>query len=355
MRFSLAWLLATAAAPSAPPPPPATVKAHGAPYPTFGSIERLDPALDRLLPADAKLETLAEGFDWSEGPIWVKEGRYLLFSDVPQNVIYKWADGKGVSVFMKPSGDHGGHTELKEPGSNGLTIDKKGRLLLCAHGDRRVARLPSLAAPNGKQVPIAEKYQGKRLNSPNDLIVHSSGDVFFTDPPYGLVKTSDPPGPDINPREKELPYQGVYRVDGKNRVHLLYDGLERPNGLGLSPDEKTLYVANSHPPRPIWMAFEVRPDRTLGTGRIFFDAAPVVASTKRSGLPDGLKIDKQGNVFATGPGGILVFSPQGKHLGTILTGQPTANCAFGDDGSTLYITADMLLARIKTSTKGAGF
>jgi gluconolactonase len=342
--------------PAAPPIAPAMPKSHKAPYPSFGSIERLDPALDRLLPPDAKLETLADGFDWIEGPVWVKQGGYLLFSEIPQNLIYKWAEGQGVSVFMKPSGDHGGHTALKEPGSNGLAIDKKGSLLMCEHGDRRVARLPSLADPGGKQVALAEKYQGKRLNSPNDLVVHPSGDVFFTDPPYGMVKNSDPPGPDINPPEKELPFQGVYRVDpaGK-KLTLLFDGLERPNGIGLSPDGKTLYVANSHPPRPIWMAFDLKSDRTVGNGRVFFDAAPLIARTQRKGMPDGLKVDHQGNLFATGPGGVLIFSPQGKHLGTILTGQSTANVAFGNDGSMLYITADMLLARIKTSTKGIGY
>jgi gluconolactonase len=193
-----------------------------------------------------------------------------------------------------------------------------------------------------------EKYDGKRLNSPNDLVISSSGDIFFTDPPYGLAKNIDDP-------EKELKFQGVYRVDPKGKITLLHDGLERPNGIGLSPDEKTLYVANSHPPRPIWMAFEIKPDHTLGASRVFFDATALIAKTKRTGNPDGLKVDKQGNLFATGPGGVLIFSPQGKHLGTILTGQATSNVAWGDDGSTLYITADMYLARIKTATKGLGF
>jgi gluconolactonase len=345
-------LLATLQTPAAPPPAP---RSHSAPYPTFGSIERLDPALDKLLPADAKLETLADGFDWVEGPVWVKKGGYLLFSDVPQNVVYKWAEGQGVSVFMKPSGDHGNHTTLKEPGSNGLGLDRKGNLLLCEHGDHRVARLASLADPAGKQITIADGYQGKRFNSPNDLVVHSSGDIFFTDPPYGMVKTSDPAGGDINPPEKELAFQGVYRIDGKGKVTLLHDKLERPNGIALSPDQKTLYLANSHPPRPVWMAFELKPDRTLGAARVFFDAAPLIEKTKRKGMPDGMKVDRQGNLFATGPGGVLIFSPQGKHLGTILTGQATGNVAFGGDGSTLYITADGILARVKTSTKGLGF
>src|SRR3954451_9013775 len=191
LTFACAALLAAAPTAPAPTPPPAPIvpampKSNKAPYPSFGSIERLDPALDKLLPADAKLENLAEGFDWIEGAVWVKQGGYLLFSEIPQNLIYKWAEGQGVAVFMKPSGDHGGHTALKEPGSNGLALDKKGNRLMCEHGDRRVARLASLTEPAGKQVPLAEKYNGKHLNSPNDLVVHASGDVFFTDPPYGM-------------------------------------------------------------------------------------------------------------------------------------------------------------------------
>jgi gluconolactonase len=344
-------LPASAAPPApapAPPGSPAPPKSLSAPYASFGTIERLDPALDKLLPADAKLEKIAEGFDWIEGPVWVKKGGYLLFSEIPLNTIYKWQDGKGVSLFLKPAGYHGTRTDMKEPGTNGLALDKKGSLVMCEHGDRRLARLASLTKPEGKQVPVVEKYDGKRLNSPNDLVISSSGDIFFTDPPYGLAKNIDDP-------EKELKFQGVYRVDPKGKITLLHDGLERPNGIGLSPDEKTLYVANSHPPRPIWMAFEIKPDRTLGASRVFFDATALIAKTKRTGNPDGLKVDKQGNLFATGPGGVLIFSPQGKHLGTILTGQATSNVAWGDDGSTLYITADMYLARIKTATKGLGF
>jgi len=224
---------------------------------------------------------------------------------------------------------------------------------MCAHGDRRLARLASLKKPDGKQIPLAEKYDGKRFNSPNDLVLHSSGDIFFTDPPYGLW-AKQPAGGNEFPG-KELQIQGVYRLDKKGKVSLLSDALERPNGITLSPDEKTLYVANSHPPRPIWMAFDVNPDRSVGKGRVFFDATALIAKTKRTGNPDGMKPDQKGNLWATGPGGVLIFSPEGKHLGTILTGQATANVAFGDDGSTLYITADPFLARVKTKTKGAGF
>ncbi len=327
------------------PPAPPSIKSFAAPYPTFGSIERLDPALDAIIAPDAKLEKVAEGFDWSEGPIWIKKGGFLLFSDIPPNNIFKWTPGKGVTLFMHPAGYHGDRADMKEPGTNGLTLDKKGDLVMCQHGNRRIARLASWAEPNGKQLPVADKYDGKRFNSPNDLVFHPSGALYFTDPPYGLAKNVDDP-------EKELPFQGVYRLDAKGKVTLLYDKLERPNGLAFSPDGKTLYVANSHPPRQIWLAFDVQKDGTLKNDRVFADVTALSQKSKLKGLPDGMKVDKKGNLFATGPGGVLIFSPQGKHLGTILTGEATANCAFGDDGSTLYITADMYLARIKIQTKG---
>jgi gluconolactonase len=347
---------ARAFAAKAPPAPtlPEAVKSHEAPYPTFGTIERLDPALDKLLPADAKLEKLAEGFDWVEGPVWVKKGGYLLFSEIPLNSIYKWKEGAGVSLFLKPAGYFGERTDLKEPGSNGLAIDKKGALVMCQHGERRIAKLPSLANPKAKQVAVADKYEGKRFNSPNDLVIHSSGDIFFTDPPYGLAKkTGDP----MNDPDKDLKSQGVFRVDTKGNVYLLFDQLERPNGLALSPDEKILYVANSHGPRPIIMAFDVTEDRSLAKPRIFFNGAEMLAKKPDlKGAFDGMLVDKDGNLFATGPGGVLVITPQGKHLGTIVTGEATSNLELGDkDGKTLYITADMYLARIKTSTLGLGF
>jgi gluconolactonase len=344
--------LATAQAAPAQPAVPETIKSHAAPYPTFGSISRLDPALDKLIPVDAKLEKLAEGFDWTEGPVWVKKGGYLLFSDIPPNTIYRWQEkgpNKGISLFLRPAGYHGDRTDMKEPGSNGLALNKKGELLMCQHGNRRLAKLSSLARPQGKQISVADKYDGKRFNSPNDLVLHSSGDIFFTDPPYGLAKN-------MEDKEKEITFQGVYRLDGKGKVHLLSDQIERPNGIGLSPDEKTLYVANSHGPRPIIMAFDVTPERGVANGRIFFNGAELLAGKPDlKGAFDGMAIDKDGNLFATGPGGVLVITPQGKHLGTVMTGEATANCKFGGDGKTLYITADMYLARIATGTTGLGF
>lgn len=309
-------------------------------YPSMGTIERLDPAFDKLIPKDAKIEKLADGFQWSEGPVWVHEDGYLLFSDIPRNRVMKWQEGKGVSVFLEKSGYTGkepfkGH----EPGSNGLALDKEGRLILCQHGNRRVARREK----DGKITVLADKYMGKRLNSPNDLVFKSNGDLYFTDPPYGLpLGALDP--------KKELDFQGVYRLTPKGELTLLTREMSRPNGIAFAPDEKTLYVANSDPLRPVWLAFAVKEDGTLGKGKVFFNASKWVG--KKPGLPDGMKVDRDGNVFATGPGGVLVLSPQGKHLGTLATGVPTANVAWGGDGSVLYLTADKSLCRIKTSTKG---
>ena len=309
---------------------------------TLGKIERLDPKLDELLAPDAKLEKLAEGFDWAEGPIWIKKGEYLLFSDVPQNVVYHWKEGEKVTEFLKPSGYTGTIPRGGEPGSNGLTVDSQGRLVLCEHGDRRVARLES----DGKKTTLADRYQGKRFNSPNDLVYHSNGDLYFTDPPYGLEgKTDDP--------KKELPFNGVYRLKPNGDLTLLTDKLTFPNGLAFSPDEKILYVAVSDPKKAIWMTYDVKEDGTIANGRIFFDSTSRV--TGKNGLPDGMKVDAKGNLWATGPGGVLIFSPDGKHLGTINTGEATANCNWGNDGTVLYVTADMYLCRIQTRTRGAKF
>ena len=311
----------------------------------LGTIERKDPAFDKLIPKDAVIEILAEGFDWSEGPVWVKEkdGGHLLFSDIPKNMIWKWSAKDGLKEFLKPSG-YTGATKFtgKEPGSNGLTLDKAGKLILCQHGDRRVSRLD-----DGKFVTLADKYDGKRLNSPNDLAYKSNGDLYFTDPPYGL------PG-QMQDKSKELDFQGVYRLDAKGNLTLLTKEMSRPNGIAFSPDEKTLYVANSDPDKAYWKAFPVKPDGTLGEGKVLFDTTEWVKA-KKPGLPDGMKVDADGNLFATGPGGVVVLSKDGKHLGTLATGVPTANCGWGDDGRTLYITADKRLVRVKTTTKGAGW
>jgi gluconolactonase len=313
-------------------------------YPTLGTIERLDPAFDRLIARDAVLEKLAGGFDWAEGPVWVpRDGGYLLCSDIPKNIIVKWQEGKGKSVFLKPSGATY-ENNLKEPGSNGLTLDSEGRLVVCDHGNRRVYRLEK----EGKtKTTLADKYMGKRFNSPNDLVYKSNGDLYFTDPPYGLMvkgKEDEFPG-------KELDFQGIYRLSKDGHLSLLNKDMTRPNGIAFSPDEKILYVANSDPEKAVWMAFPVQDDGTLGKGRVFFDSTRWVKTKK--GLPDGMKVDKDGNLFATGPGGVLVLSPEAKHLGTIATGVPTANCNWGGaDGSVLYVTADKDLCRIQTKTRG---
>lgn len=312
-------------------------------YPTFGEIQRLDPRFDKLVPPDARLEKLAEGFEWSEGPVWIREpeGGYLLFSDIPRNSIFKWQDGKGISLWMKPSGYTAVMPHGPEPGSNGLTLDAQGRLILCEHGDRRVARIEA----DGGKLTLADRYQRRRLNSPNDAVVKSNGDIYFTDPPYGLRKREEDPF-------RELDFYGVYRIAAETgELTLLTKEVTRPNGIAFSPDEKILYVAQSDRSEPIWHAFDVQEDGTLSNRRLFADARKLVTKDL-SGGPDGMKVDQQGNLFATGPGGVLVFAPDGTHLGSFLTGQRTANCAWGDDGSTLYITADMILGRVRTSTKG---
>ena len=307
--------------------------------PTIGTVVRLDPKIDELIPRDARIEVLGSGFAWAEGPVWVKDGGYLLFSDIPKNSVMKWKDGEGVSLFLKPAGYTGVTDYGREPGSNGLTLDAQGRLLACEHGDRRISRLEK----GGGKRTLADSFEGKRFNSPNDLTVKSNGDIYFTDPPYGLPGNADDP-------RRELGFFGVYRLTADGVVTALVRDMTRPNGIAFSPDEKTLYVAQSDPAKALWMAFPVNPDGTLGKGRMFADVTAVV--DKLPGLPDGMKVDRMGNLWATGPGGIYVFTPEGRLLGRIDTGQRTANCNWGDDGSTLYITADSYLCRIRTTTRG---
>lgn len=313
------------------------------PYPTVGKLERVDARFDQIVPPDAVLEKLAEGFAWTEGPVWLPRDRCVLFSDIPRNAIMRWKEGEGVRLYLKPAGYTGPTPRGGEAGTNGLLLDPQGRLVMCQHGDRRIVRVE----PDGRWTVLADRYQGKRFNSPNDAVFKSNGDLYFTDPPYGLPKGADDPA-------RELPFCGVYRVTPDGTVTLLTDKMSRPNGIAFSPDEKTLYVAQSDPEKAVWMAFEVQPDGTLGHGRVFFDATPWVKQ-RLPGLPDGMKVDRAGNLFATGPGGVNVFAPDGTFLGRINTGVPTANCRFGDDGSTLYVTANQWLCRIRTRTKGVEF
>ena len=309
-----------------------------------GRIDRLDPALDALVPVGARIETLAVGFDWTEGPVWRKSGGYLLFSDIPRNAINRWKEGEGITTFLRPAGYSGPTPAGRELGTNGLAFDAQDKLVMADHGNRQIARLNDSIFT---RTTLADRFEGKRLNSPNDLVFHPNGDLYFTDPPYGLDGTN-------NSKAKELPFNGVYRLKASGELTLLTKDLTFPNGIAISPDARTLYVAISDARNPRWMAYDLQPDGTIARGRVFFDAAPLVAQGGR-GAPDGMKVDVRGNLFATGPGGVLVFSPAGKHLGTIVTGERTANVAFGDDGSTLYMTADHKLMRIRLTTKGLGF
>lgn len=308
-------------------------------FPTLGRIHRFSPALDSLLDATAPIEVLASGFKWTEGPVWLRDSQTLLFSDIPRNTIFAWSEADGLSTFLCPSGYTGKQPWGREPGSNGLTLNPQGHLVACEHGDRRV----SLLAPSGGKLTLADLYEGKRLNSPNDCCFHPSGDLFFTDPAYGLPEQCTDP-------RRELDFCGVYRITPSREISLLTKELSCPNGLAFSPDGNTLYVSNSDPARALWMAYPLLPDHTLGPGRIFADLTAAAATQK--GLPDGFKLDVSGNLFATGPGGVSVFAPTGERLGLIEVGEACANVAWGGDGSTLYICADMYLCRITTRTLG---
>lgn len=307
-------------------------------YPVAGSIEKLDPSLDSILSINAKAEIITDGFDWSEGPLWLEEQQMLLISDVPQNTIYQWTEAKGKQVYLAPSGYTDTIKRGGETGSNGLTLSPDGKLVLCQCGNRQLAYMD---APIGKPVArftsIAKLYQGKRFNSPNDVIYNKAGEAFFTDPPYGLEKNMDDPS-------KEIPFQGVYKVKKNGEVILLVDSLARPNGIVLLPGEKTLLVANSDPEKPNWYAFDVTGDQ-LSNGRIFHSTTGYDPTLK--GLPDGMKTDRLGNLFATGPGGVWIFNNRGQLAGKILLPEAASNCALSADEKTLYITSDMYVIRVK--------
>ncbi|MDQ5980905.1 MAG: gluconolactonase [Verrucomicrobiota bacterium] len=321
---------------------PAPITSTFAPYPKDAktTLERLDPALDALLAPDAVVENLGSGFNWSEGPIWVPALGALLFSDVPENRVYRWKEGEGISVHLEPSGFTGTQYNGRERGSNGLTLDAQGRLTLCQHGDRRVARL----AADGKSFEtVVDRFEGKRFSSPNDLCYDRAGNLFFTDPPYGLPADT----------KQETDFHGVYRLGTDGKLTVIASDLSRPNGVALSPDERTVYVASSEGREPWIKAYALNADGSVASSRLFFDGSALMKQGRR-GAFDGLKVDVQGNIWTTGPGGVLIISPEGKHLGSILTGRATANCAFGDaDHQTFYITADEALLRVRTKVKGA--
>lgn len=314
-------------------------------YKTIGEVQRLDSAIDELIDKDAKIEILASGFDWSEGPVWVDAIGGLLFCDIPPNNMHVWKEGMtDAPVYLTPSGYTGEVERGGEVGSNGLIVNQKNQLVLCQHGDRRIAFLDApWTDPKPNYATIADKHDGKRFNSPNDIIQKSNGHYYFTDPPYGLEKQMNDPA-------KEIDFQGVYRSDSDGNVTLLVETMTRPNGLAFSPDENILYVANSDPAQAIWNAFDVREDGTLSNERVFYDAT----GDEGKGLPDGMKIDSKGNIFATGPGGVYVMNPEGKLLGKINTTEATSNCAFGGaNRDYLYMTCDMHLMRIKLKTESA--
>ena len=303
---------------------------------TVGGVRRLSSEMDSIIPPGAEVEVLAEGFDWAEGPVWVEAGGYLLFTDVPQNVIWRWSETGGLSEFMRPSGfdgEDGSH--LREPGANGLVIEPSGALLMCDHGNRSLSRVD--LATRRKTI-VVDRFEGKRFNSPNDLVIHRSGAVYFTDPPYGLEGLNDS-------LVKEMAHNGVYRRAPDGVVTLIDDALSFPNGVALSPDHRTLYVAVSDPEAPILRAYDLGDDGRPTSSRLFFDAASLMGPDA-PGVPDGLKVDARGRIFTTGPGGVLVLTPQGDLLGVIDTGRATANCAFGPGGASLFMTADDRLTRV---------
>ncbi|TAK39537.1 MAG: SMP-30/gluconolactonase/LRE family protein [Saprospiraceae bacterium] len=307
-------------------------------YPSTGTIERLSPALNDILADSAKIEILAEGYQWTEGPVWVAGGEYLLFSDVPANQIIKWKEGQGASLYLTPSGYTGDTTQHRE-GSNGLLLDDAGHLVLCQHGDRRMALMDApVSEPKPAFTTLTGQWKSKRFNSPNDACFDSHGNLYITDPPYGLpLQDKDP--------SREIPFQGVYRLHTNGTMELLIDSLSRPNGIALSPDEKTLYISNSDPARAIWMAYDIQPDGTLANGRVFYDATANVTA-EFTGLPDGMKVSPNGILFATGPSALYIFKPDGTLLGKIITGVPNSNCAFGNGGKALYITSNHSLTRV---------
>lgn len=302
-----------------------------------GTIERADAGLDAIVPAGAKIEKLAGGFAFTEGPIWSKDG-YLLFSDIPRNEQHKWTPDGKVTLFRKPSGyDLNDAPEGAFIGSNGMTRDHQGRLVICEHGNHRVTRMEA----DGTLTVLASHWEGKRLNSPNDIVQKSNGHFYFTDPPYGLVKQDEDP-------KKELNFNGVFRISNGN-LKLLYKGIARPNGLAFSPDEKYFYLNNSEPHNKICLRFEVGEDGTLANEKLFFD----LTKDSSDGVPDGMKIDRVGNVYSTGPSGVWIFTPEGKHLGTIKPPEVPANLHWGDaDAKTLYITARTGLYRIRLNIAG---
>lgn len=311
-----------------------------------GLIERHQPRLDALVAADASLEVVAdmsghEGPHWLESPTWDSRSGSLLFSDVKANAIWRWDPDRGISLFMQPSGYTGEQPFAgQEPGANGLAFDSQGRLVICEHGDRRVRRLEA----DGRKTVLADGYNGRRLNSPNDIVCRSNGDIYFTDPPFGLPRQFDDPG-------RELAFSGVYRLPQGGELTLLLDALTAPNGIGFSPDGNTLYLADGDSSRSALLAYAINEEGTLGEGRVLLD----VTGMPGFGGPDGLEVDHLGNIYAAGREAVFVLAADGTHLGTIRIGAITTNLGWGENGSTLFITTERRLLRLRVRTRGLGF
>lgn len=302
------------------------------------TVQSLDPAFDKLVSKDAKAEILAEGFLWSEGPLWIEKHKMLLFSDVRKNVIYKWTQEKGKELYLDPSGYTGTIPRGGELGSNGLGLSNDGKLVICQDGNRQVVIMDApLDKPEPKFKVLASNYKGLKFDSPNDLAFMSNGDIYFTDPPYGLEKNVADP-------LKEAKYQGVYKISKKGEVTLLTTEIARPNGIGLFPGEKQILIANSDPANPVWYIYDLDKNGLLTNSRIFYTAK--VTEQGFFGSPDGLKIDKEGNVFATGPQGVWIFNKTGKLLGKIIVDNLASNCSFSADQKTLYVTNNRRVIKI---------
>ena len=304
-----------------------------------GHIERLDPALDEIIDVNAQAEIIAEGFEWCEGPLWVESEQMLLFSDVPANTVYKWTEEKGTEVYLQPSGYTAAEpSNRKEPGSNGLVLDTDGNLVLCQHGNRQLAKMDApLNRPSATFTTLAATYNGKRFNIPNDAIYTRAGELFFTDPPYGLPTQND------SDPTKEIPFNGIYKVTPTGEIVLLADRITRPNGLAFFPGEEKLLIASSDPDAANWYTLDITD--SLSTPTLFYSATNERQGLK--GLPDGLKIDKNGTVFASGPGGVWIFNREGNILGKVRLDKAASNVALSADEKTIYITNHQDVLRLK--------
>ena len=304
-------------------------------YPKMGNVEVLDPAMLAIIDSTAQVEKLADGMTWAEGPVWVNDGNFLLYSDTRQNIIYQWSEANGLQEFIKPAGFEGPGTYSEEQGTNGLLVNKEGFLIACDHGNRRIAKID---LKTKKKETLVDSWQGKKFNSPNDICQHPNGDYYFTDPPYGL------PGRENDTETKEIAENGVYKVNAKGEATQVISNLARPNGIVISPDGKTLFVALSDGNNPFIMAYDIKEDGLLSEGRIFFDFKKQFPG--ESLAADGIKMDKNGNMFAAAGDGVVVINPSGKPIGRIRSTVHTANCAFATDGY-LYLTSTDQLLRVK--------